>query len=75
MGLLRECLFALRARQGDVETLDDKSPVEAEDAHLPHRAVQTTVPSTDRTRAHGAKRQAVRGKLNGTTLTARMSIE
>jgi hypothetical protein len=61
MGLLRECLFALRARQGDVESLDDKSLVEAEHAHPTHRATAAgeMVSSTDRSRPHGADRQAV----------------
>jgi hypothetical protein len=61
MGLLRECLFALRARQGDAESIDDKSLIEAEHAHPPHLATPAgqTLSTTDRSRPHMADRQAL----------------
>ena len=62
MGLLRECLSALRARQGAHKPLDDDaSLIEAAGAQPPHRdtAAAKTVPSKGQPSPHGENLQAV----------------
>ena len=67
MALLRECLFALRARQRKAESRDNKPPVEAQRAHPPHRAevAGQTASHADRSSRRLAEQQAAPRRGDG----------